>query len=146
MALMGTVEQFAVSMTQINDSMKDAIQQGTNQPPQVLPLILNFEAYKKAKNFKQYRERFDNFAALKGIKDKEEVIKQMFLNCTGSEIYETAKNINAPKTLEELTYKEIVTLLESHLCPMSNPLIEQYWFHSHVQNENESINEFIAVI
>jgi hypothetical protein len=99
------------------------------------PLILNFEPFKKdSEKFNQYRERFENFAEMKGI-TSQTMKKKTFLNCIGSETYEFAKSINAPDKLESLTYDQIVESLGKYLSPVSNKLIEQHKFLSRIQEE-----------
>ncbi len=110
------------------------------------PLILNFETYKKEEKFSQYRERFENFANIKGIQDDKLMLKKTFLNCVGSDMYETIKSINAPESIDKLSYIQIVESLEKYLSPKPNKLIEQHRFLSRVQNETESIGEFVAAL
>jgi len=110
------------------------------------PLILNFEPFKKdSEKFTQYRKRFENFAEMKGITSRT-MKKKTFLNCIGSETYELAKSINAPDKLESLTYDQIVESLEKYLSPAPNKLIEQHRFLSRVQEEKESIGEYMAAL
>lgn len=110
-------------------------------------LILNFEPYKiDAEKFSQYRERFENFAEMKNIHRDPSMMKRTFLNCVGSEIYETIKAINAPESIDKLSYIQIVESLEKYLSPRPNSLIEQHRFLSRVQDEKESIGEFVAAL
>lgn len=110
------------------------------------PLILNFKTYKKEEKFSQYCESFENVANIKGIQNHKLMIKKTFLNCVGSDMYEIIKSINAPESIEKLSYIQIVKALEKYLSPKPNKLIEQHQFLSRVQNEYESIGEFVAAL
>lgn len=111
------------------------------------PLILNFEPFKKeTENFSQYLERFENFAEMKNIHNNTSLMKKTFLNYVGSETYDTLKAIIAPKSIKDSTYKEIVDALHEYLNPRPNRLIEGHRFHMRIQNEKETIGEYVAAL
>lgn len=98
--------------------------------------LLNFDqCYKEREKFDQYRERFESYTALKGITTDLNLVKQTFINSIGSELDETIKSLSAPKTISELSYKEVADSLQLHLCPPPNTLVELHRFLSRVQIE-----------
>lgn len=116
-------EQFAQFMNMMQSSLQAIGAQ--SKPAKIVassPLILNFEQYKKDEKFNQYKERFENFSKIKGIQDDKELLKQTFLNCVGSEIYEMVKSINAPVTIDKLSYIQITESLEKYLSPKPNEI------------------------
>lgn len=74
-------------------------------------------------------------------------MKQTFLNCAGSEMYEMVKSINTPEKIEKLVNDiQIVESLEKDLSPKPNKLIEQHRFLSRIQSKKESIGEYVAAL
>lgn len=114
-----------------------------------VPIILNFEHFNKStEKFSQYTERFENFISMKGLSTTTDatMVKKLFLNNVGSEIYEILSAISAPKSINELSYQEIIDLLTKYLSPAPNVLIEQHRFLCRLQNDNESIGEYVAAL
>ncbi|BES92812.1 Hypothetical Protein NTJ_05622 [Nesidiocoris tenuis] len=52
--------------------------------------------------------------------------------------------LGAPKNPTELTYNELIKLLDDHLAPPQNELVAQHKFLSIYQRENQSITEFVT--
>ena len=111
------------------------------------PYILNFEKFDKQKEkFTQYIERFQNFAQLKGISEDKALLKQTLLNCIGSETYQTLKSLSAPKSIQDVTFDEIIEKLRKHLSPPPNQLLEQHRFLSRIQSDAESISDYVTAL
>jgi len=54
------------------------------------------------------------------------------------------EQLNCTKLPNELLYDELILVLEKHLCPPPNVLVEQHRFLSRFQDQNESISNFVA--
>lgn len=143
-------EQFLQFLTVFREAMQPQAQpqQPAPAPAQIqpLPVIINFEAYNKQEKFSQYIERFENYATLKNIRNDEKLLKQTFLNCVGSDIYTTIVTINAPQTIEDLSYEEIIKSLKSFIDPPANEIISQHRFLSCIQSKTETVSEYVTAL
>lgn len=68
----------------------------------------------------------------------------MLLNCIGSHHYNLLCSLISPKSTNDLKYGDIISVLEKHLCPKSNVIIEQHRFLSRFQNKN--ISDYVAAL
>lgn len=103
------------------------------------PIIPRFDTFDEGKeNFKQYRNRFENYLQLKNVSNDGEK-KRQFLDSVGTPLYTIAESLIAPVKLDsdQLTYKLIAYKLEAHLCPRENHIFAQHRFLLHSQLENE---------
>lgn len=55
--------------------------------------------------------------------------------------YQIYVHLKKPK---ELTFKNVVTLLNSHFCPKPSEISERYKFRMTLQAENETVSEFLV--
>jgi len=107
--------------------------------------LSNFETFNAStETFKQYKERFENYLKMKNAFLDKELCSKILLNCIGSELYALLSSLIAPKLPQELPYEELILILEKHLCPPPNILVEQHRFLSRFQDQNESISNFVA--
>ncbi|XP_075154322.1 uncharacterized protein K02A2.6 isoform X1 [Haematobia irritans] len=110
-------------------------------------VITNFDVFDpKTENFKTYKERLELHFQLKNVFDDKSTCAKLLLQYIGSPTYSVLSNIAAPKNVSELQYEEIIKLLESHFCPRKNILVEQHKFLSELQNENQSVSDFVSVL
>lgn len=108
------------------------------------PLLINFENFKQdQESFAQYIERFENYCSIKGLTESS-VKKKTFLNIVGSKYYEIDKSINAPKTLEEVSFKDLTESLINYVSPKPGKLICQHRFLSRCQEANETVSQYAA--
>lgn len=106
--------------------------------------IQTFEQYDRNKeSFTNYKQRFQNYLDLKGLKDQT-VCAQLLLNSIGASNYNMLTALVAPQDVSKLKYDEIIEVLEAHLCPKRNVLVAQHSFLSNYQKESESIADYIA--
>lgn len=69
----------------------------------------------KKETFRNYRQRLKNYLKIKHIFDNKEYCAQLLLNSIGATYFNTVTALAAPKTANELTYDELVKILENHL-------------------------------
>ena len=91
-----------------------------------MPNFDNFGA--KKDSFRNYKQRFENCALLKGItKDKEYCVK-LLLNSIGAKNFNMITAIAALTLPRELKYEIMMKLLDYHLAPKNNILVAQNQF------------------
>lgn len=107
--------------------------------------VSKFDTFdKNTESFQQYKERFDNFLALKGLTTDKDSAKTILLNSIGPEYFELLKLSVAPKELNTLTFDEIIKSLDDQLTEKKNILVERHKFLSQKQAPNQSIQDFVT--
>ncbi|XP_036346138.1 uncharacterized protein K02A2.6-like [Rhagoletis pomonella] len=119
-------------------------QQGSQPFQMLLPPFEHFDATKE--NFRLYRQRFENYLTMKGVFTNKVLCHQMLINSIGSVHFKLIVSLIAPKSLNEVEYKDIIEKLEAHLCPKRNILVSQHRFLSTYQNEGQTIAEYVALL
>lgn len=128
-------------------TMATAMKNQQTQASTSVNIITNFDTFEpKNESFKTYKERLEVHLQLKGVFDDKVICAKLLLQYIGSSVYSTLATLAAPKNISELNYDNIIQLLNSHYCPRKNTLVEQHKFLCEVQNENQSISEFVAVV
>lgn len=86
--------------------------------PAITVLLPNFENFdRKKESFRIYKQRFENYIDMKNLKENKEYTAKSLLNSIGSQNYKTITALPAPEALTELTYDELIDLLEKHMSP-----------------------------
>lgn len=110
-------------------------------------LVPNFEMFDTTKeSFRNYKLRFENYTRMKNVHKNKEYCVNLLLNSMGAKSFNIATALAAPKDPSELTYDELVALLQEHLSPQQNVLVAQHQFLSKYQSETESITEYVAAL
>lgn len=110
-------------------------------------ILPNFDQFDSTKEtFKQYIQRFENFLKMKNVFNDLKLAAQMLLNSMGPKNYTLLTSLSAPKMPNELEYQEIVTLMEKHINPKKNVIVEQHRFLSCTQGLNQNIAEYVAAL
>ena len=131
-------------LNQIQSSIRQLPQSSTSTLPAAL--IPNFEPFSaERETFKVYKERFKNYLVLKGVFDQKPVCLQIFINSIGPTYYGLLTSLISPKTLDQCSYEEVLTILENHLCPKQNFLVSQHKFLSTFQGE-DNISKFLTTL
>ncbi|XP_075162810.1 uncharacterized protein LOC142235441 [Haematobia irritans] len=101
----------------------------------------NFDSFDpKCESFNTYIERLQLHFQIK------DMCAELLLQYIGSTTYTLLTTLAAPRCKTELKYDEIVEILNGHFCPKTNTLVEQHKFLCEVQNEGQTINDFVAVL
>ena len=112
-----------------------------------LALIQPFENFDSSKEpFKYYKQRFENYLKLKNTWTNKLQCAQLLLNSVGSSIYNTLAALVAPRIPTDLSYDDLITTLETHLCPQRNVMVAQHQFLSTYQLENQSVTEYVTTL
>ncbi|KAJ8878861.1 hypothetical protein PR048_019450 [Dryococelus australis] len=106
----------------------------------LLPNSDNYDSTKES--FSNYKQRFENYVQMKKVSSDKKYCAQLILNSIGAINF----NIISPKQPSELTYAELMEMLEKHLAPKRNILVVQHQFLSKCQTNEQNIADFIAVI
>ncbi|XP_073837406.1 uncharacterized protein [Musca autumnalis] len=122
-------------------------QQASSKTSTSVNIITNYDQFEPTKeSFKTYKERLELHLQLKGVFDDKITSAKLLLQYIGSSIYSTLATLAAPRNISDLSYDDIIQLLSTHFCPKKNVLVEQHRFLCEVQNENQNISEFVAVL
>ncbi|KAJ8898451.1 hypothetical protein PR048_003811 [Dryococelus australis] len=71
---------------------------------------------------------------------------QLLLNSIGASNFIMISALGAPKEPSELTYAELIEMLEKHLAPKRHILVAQHQFISKYQTSEQKIADFIATL
>ncbi|XP_031338346.1 uncharacterized protein K02A2.6-like [Photinus pyralis] len=111
----------------------------------MISLVGTIEQYNpKTGNFEEYKERMEQYFLCNDVPDDRKV--PLFLTLIGGQTYSILKDLSAPTSPANLSYKEMVDKLSQHFSPVRITIAERYKFHSANQNEAESVGEFIVRI
>ena len=78
--------------------------------------------------------------------DTQETRRAVLLSSCGAPTYRLIRNLSTPLKPGEITYKEIVELVASHLQPKPSVIMQRFKFNSRVRGEGESIADFAAAL
>ncbi|XP_075150600.1 uncharacterized protein LOC142224700 [Haematobia irritans] len=128
-------------------SMTSALAQQQATTSTSINIISNFEPFNpNTETFQTYKERLEIHFQLKGVFDNKDLCAKLLLQYVGSDNYTTLSTLAAPKSVSDMKYEEIISLLEQQFCPRRNILVEQHRFLSEVQNENQTIADFVTTL
>ena len=93
--------------------------------------------------FENYKERVEFYCQYKQITDAT-IQKATFLSAMGPDTYAMVKNLCTPAKPSEKTLKELTDMIEDHLSPKKNVIMERFRFNSRNRKEGESVKEYIV--
>ena len=96
----------------------------------------------KADNIKSYFERFENFIDVNEVPAAKKL--KLFLNVVGAQTYEELKKILVPDKPTDKTFDQVRKLLEEHFSPQYSIIAERCKFNRRMQQEGESIKDFLT--
>ena len=91
----------------------------------------------------EYVERFVFYCEANSVKDDSKR-RAILLSSIGAVTYKIVRNLISPRSTSDVTYEEIVQLLQDHLDPKPSVIVQRFKFYSTSRNESESITSFIA--
>lgn len=92
-----------------------------------------------------FKARLENYFIANEV--VEEARKRAtLLNLLSENCYRLTYNLSLPKKPEELTFTEVIKLLDKYFAPAKSILACRYTFYEAVKDENESVNEWSARI
>jgi len=127
----------------INKLVSALTLQNQAQSTAAFNVSLQFENFDESKEpFTCYRERIENFFELRGVVQDSPIRARVLLNSIGSNYYQLITTLTAPEPPTSKSYTQLLDVLQNHLCPKPNPVVEQHRFLSTFQQENESAAQF----
>lgn len=105
-------------------------------------LIGNIEPFVPGGNFVAYENRVEQFFLVNKVGDTEKT--PLFITICGAEIYELLTKLTIPHLPSEKTFKELTKILTDYFRPKRNIRAERYKFNRAVQEDGESIADFIV--
>ncbi|XP_040074782.3 uncharacterized protein LOC120846941 [Ixodes scapularis] len=98
----------------------------------------------KQQNFDSYLERFEHSVSANDIKPEKKLA--VFLTVIGPRAYEVLKSLVVPAVPGDKSFKEVKVLLKNHYSPKSSVIAERCKFNRRVQEEQESVEDFIVAL
>ena len=90
-----------------------------------------------------YVERLTFYFVANDVKDAGKQ-KAILLSACGSGTFTLIKNLATPKSLKELSFKDIALMVKEHYQPKPSVIMERFKFNSRVRQPGESIATFVA--
>lgn len=109
--------------------------------------ICPFENYDaKQEKFTCYMERFENYVAMKNVKEDEKKAQLLCVSIGSIHYNGLAAYLGPEKTIKSLQYKELVQAFIQMLVPKKSTVLSQHYFLNLYQKERQSIAEFVATL
>lgn len=117
---------------------------GTSQQKksQVMALSGKIEPFIDGADFESYVDRMELY--FKANEIPEEKQNAWFITLAGEAIYDILKSLALPAKPSEKSFKEIKDILRGHFKPEKSKRAERYKFHKIVQENGESISDYIV--
>ena len=91
----------------------------------------------------EYVERLEHFFLANGI-EEEERQRSILLSVCGAKTYKLIRNLATPRKPGDLSFKELVTLVQEHHNPKPSVIVQRFKFHTHSRKEGVSVAAFVA--
>lgn len=102
----------------------------------------NMEEFKfQNEDFETWDERLELYMLVNKIRENKAVI---FLTLIGSEGYKVLKSLCTPTLPKDVEYEQLVSNMKNYLQPKVSIMAERSKFRNHLQEDNETITEFIT--
>ncbi|XP_065216880.1 uncharacterized protein K02A2.6-like [Planococcus citri] len=89
-----------------------------------------------------FKKQLEVFFRMNSIEDDKKTY--ILLNSINSQMFQLITTLVSPKEPIDEKYKDIVDLVDKHLDPTPNPIVERHNFNIAKQETNESVPDFIA--
>ncbi|KAK9754750.1 hypothetical protein QE152_g1029 [Popillia japonica] len=96
----------------------------------------------KAEEFETYLERVEHLFKVNAV--TEEMKVSMLVTLAGTNVYQTLKNLAAPKKVTDLTYLKVKDVLSKHYSPPVSEIYERFVFNKCNQKVDQSVTEYIV--
>ena len=90
-----------------------------------------------------YVERLELYFQVNDI-DQAEKKRAVLLTVCGPATYKLVRNLVAPKKPAEVSYADLVALVKEHITPAPSVIVQQFKFHTRVQQAGEPVAAFVA--
>ncbi|CAH2109094.1 unnamed protein product [Euphydryas editha] len=95
-------------------------------------------------NWRLYIERLEQYFVVNKI--EKDMYVPTLITVVGAECYELLVNLCTPKKPRTMGFSELTTIVEKHLQPKPSTLAERYKFRCRMQDDNETVADYIAVL
>ncbi|XP_055911537.1 uncharacterized protein LOC129945700 [Eupeodes corollae] len=99
------------------------------------------EEFEPGEDFETYKERLQIYFQINGIDDSKKAL--ILLSLIGKNTYKILKSLVQPKSPSECNYNDLIKALQKYFSPRLNIRAERYKFKKIIQEEGQSIQEFI---
>lgn len=96
----------------------------------------------EVESWSTYHDRFELFCQVRNVDSNKKVA--FLLTEIGREVYGIVENLVSPEKPKNKTYKQLCQVLQQHFDPRKIVIAERFRFHKRLQQENESVVEFVA--
>ena len=98
---------------------------------------------KQNEDWMSYTERLEQYFQANGVIDADKQ-RAIFLSVCGPSMYQTIRNLVAPKKPTEFTLKELIEKVENHLNPSKSVIVHRFYFNTRVMKREESISDYVS--
>lgn len=95
-------------------------------------------------SWSSYEERLASFLRANHVPETDQV--DAFLSLIGPTTYNLLKSLTAPQLPVTKSFDELTQLLRDHLEPKPSVIAERARFHRRIQEEGETIAQFVAAL
>ncbi|XP_060547811.1 uncharacterized protein K02A2.6-like [Pantherophis guttatus] len=101
----------------------------------------------KEEKWGSYMSRFECFMVANDMQGLPDVRKKaLFLSHCGPRVFDTAEALSEPNSVHNISWSTLQTLLKDHYAPTPSKYVQRYDFRQRLQQEGESISEYIAAL
>lgn len=115
--------------------------QGQQPINKVMALIGNIDVFVPGSDFESYEDRMEQYFVANDVVEEKKT--STFISIAGEAMYDILKKLTLPVKPSELSYNELLKKLRNHFKPLNNKRAERYKFNKAVQEQGETISEFI---
>lgn len=110
--------------------------------------LSTFAPFDQAKeSWDSFMDRFNCFLAAndyKGLPGDRKLA--VFLSICGHDMFETARALLAPQTVQDVPWETLLATLKGHYAPLPSRVARRYAFRHRYQEEGETINQYMAAL
>lgn len=100
------------------------------------------EPFVPGSNFAAYEDRLNQFFIINEVKPEQKTA--YFITLMGAEIYELLTTLVAPELPSTKSYDNLMEIMRTHFAPKRSKHAERYRFYMAVQNDDETISDYIV--
>ena len=98
-----------------------------------------------AENWRNWKQRFDNFLIAKEAHKKDDMIKiAMLLTCIGPEALDRYNNFTYEEDEDKKKYAIVVKKFETHFKGLKRTVFSRYQFWTHPRGESQPFQEYLT--
>ncbi|XP_063636207.1 uncharacterized protein LOC134806785 isoform X2 [Cydia splendana] len=93
-------------------------------------------------SWRSYCDRLESYFVVNDVKDERKL--PTLISVVGETAYELMVNLCSPKKPAEMTFKEVVAVMEKHLQPTPSVLAERFRFRQYRQVKGQTVAQYVA--